>query len=138
MKVKDLMTKVCDTISGNKNILEAAKMMMKKNRGMLVVVEEGGNDKVVGVISNRDIVNRVVAKKMSVEKTLVSDIMSKKVISVTPDETTSKAMFLMRDNGIKRLIVMEHGLLQGLISSTDIVHSMIRYKKKLLDMALDF
>jgi CBS domain-containing protein len=47
-------------------------------------------------------------------------------------------MALMRKHGIKRILVIENGILQGIISSNDIIDGMIKYKKQLLDMAIEF
>jgi len=139
MKVSQLMSKECDFVYSQDSCQEVAKIMATHNRGLLAILKNEDQPEVIGVVSNKDIIDKVVAKKKVPEKVPVSQIMTKKYIYVDPNEITSKVMFLMINNGIKRVLVIDkQGNLVGIIASTDIIRGMLRYKKQLLDLALDF
>jgi len=138
MKVSELMNKDLVVSFGGDTVQKAAEDMAKYHRGLLPVFNNEEEKKVIGVLSNKDIIEKVIAKGKSPNKIFVSDIMMKNVISLTPDDETSKAMSLMRKYGVKRILVINNDVLQGIISSNDILDGMIRYKKKLLEMAIDF
>ena len=138
MIVKNLMNdEVIHIFSGN-TVFEASQEMAKHKRGLLVVMDNDDDRNVVGVISDKDIVREIVSKKRNPQEVTIREVMSPKVIFISPMATLSEAMVLMRENKIKRLIVMEGKKLSGIISSNDILDGMITYKKKLLDLALDF
>ncbi len=138
MDVKDLMNKDTVAVFGGDTVQKAAEEMGKYNRGLVVVFDTIENKKVIGVVSNKDIINKVIAKGISPKKVFIREVMNKNPVSVKPTDHSSKAMGLMRDKGIKRVIVLENGALQGIISSNDILDAMVKYKKQLLEMAIDF
>lgn len=138
MKVSKIMNKDPAVIFGGDTVQKAAEIMTKKNRGLLAVLNTSEERKVIGVITNKDIVNKAISKKMDPSSTTVAGIMTKDILSVTSDSATSDAMLLMRKYHIKRVLVIDNGVLQGIVSSNDIIDAMIMYKKQLLDMALDF
>lgn len=138
MKVKDLMKTDEMFVYGGNNIRQTAELMERKNHGMVVVLKDQESREVVGVLTNKDIVNRVIAKKKDPETTFVKDVMTREFLSIGPDKTTADAMILMKKHDIKRLVVMENGMVQGILHNNDIIGGMLQYKKNLLDMALDF
>ncbi|MBR9699984.1 CBS domain-containing protein [Candidatus Woesearchaeota archaeon] len=138
MKVSGLMSKELCTVYAGDTAQKATEEMAKHNRGLLAVYNDIKDKEVIGVLSNKDIINKIIAKKISPETVFVKDIMTKGVISLSPDKTTSDAMALMREHQIKRILVIENSVLQGIISSNDILEGMVKYKKELLDMAIDF
>ncbi len=138
MKVTELMNPHPVTVYGGDSVQKAAELMAQTGRGLLVVIDNIGDRKVIGVLSNKDIINKVIAKKISPTNRLVSEVMNREVVSIIPEAATSDAMALMRKHGIKRILVIENGILQGIISSNDIIDGMIKYKKQLLDMAIEF
>ena len=138
MLVKELMQKEVVVVYGGNTVRKAAEEMSVNNRGFLPVYDSMENKNLIGVLSNADIVSKVVSKGLDPSSITVSDIMIKKVISISPEAPTSEAMTLMRKYAVKRLPVMENNVLQGIISSNDILNAMIRYKKELLEMAIEF
>ena len=137
MLVKDLMSKNVIIVYGGDTIQKVSEEMAKHNHGIVAVFNDNKNREVIGVVSNKDIINKVISKKISPENMRASDIMSKP-ISINSDKTTSEAMIIIRKYDIKRILVIDQNTLQGIISSQDLVNGMIRYKKELLDLALDF
>lgn len=118
VKVIDAMTREPVSISPNKTIDECAKLMLKKSVGGLVVVE---GSKINGIITEKDLVERVVAKNLDPKKVKVSDVMSKKVIGIKPNLDIYDALIEMRDSNVRRLPVIHNGKLVGLLTEKDIL-----------------
>lgn len=136
--IKDVMTKEVNTIHQGATLHAAALMMNRLDCGLLVVVEHEASRRPVGVISDTDIIKKVVCPRKDPGAMWVKDYMTQRIISTTPDETITNAADMMKQYKVKRLIIIKDGLLEGILSMTDIVPHLINYKKKLLDIALDF
>jgi len=95
-------------------------MMIKENIVAVVVIEKG---KPVGIITEKDILERVVTPLMDVYKTLAKDVMSKPVISIEASESIKEALRLMKKNKIRRLAVTENESLIGLITERRLLAS---------------
>jgi CBS domain-containing protein len=117
MKIKDVMTKDIVFVNSGASVLEAAKLMSHHNIGCVPVMEN--SEKVVGVITDRDIVLRMVALNKSPEKMTVDDIMTAHVFSVQSDAEVDDATELMRQKQIRRLPVVDDGLLVGIVALGD-------------------
>ena len=127
-RVTEIMTEApIDTIERGLTAAFAANVMKERARGSLVVVDSG---KPVGIITERDLVRRIMAENRSPSATKVGDIMSEPLISVGPEATISGAANVMYENGIRRLPVIEEGRLLGMITSTDLVRAMQRESEK--------
>lgn len=136
LKVEDVMVKEVVTINANANVREAAKIMNTHEIGCLIVSSRG---KAVGIITERDILKRVVAEARDPEKTKVREIMSKPLIVVEPEMDLEEAAKLMFKMKIKKLPVVDAGRLMGLVTLTDLARfqpQMIRILKKLSGMEL--
>ncbi len=116
MQVKEIMTQNVVTISSNESISKASELMRQYDIGILPVVDEG---KVVGVITDRDIVTRAVALKKS-EDMSVCDCMSKSCVCANPTQEVSTAAKTMAAQQVRRVPVMENGCLCGILSLGDI------------------
>lgn len=114
MNVKDVMSKEVATCNPQDYVNEVAEQMRTLDIGCLPVLS---NKKVVGMITDRDIVTRSVAKNI---KSKVEDVMTKSVISVSPDDTTTEASILMARNQVRRLPVLENDELVGFVSLADL------------------
>lgn len=102
------------------SVAEAANLLAEYDVGALIVVDSQG---VVGVISERDIARKVAANDLNATETLVEDVMSEKVISVTPFTNLKECEDLMRENGIRHLPVVDNGQLIAVISIRDLLVS---------------
>jgi CBS domain-containing protein len=116
MKIRDVMTPNPRTVSPNDTIQAAAQVMQAEDTGAVPVVNNG---RVLAVVTDRDIVVRVVAEGGSLS-TPVGDIASKNVIFVTPEMSTSDASELMSEHQIRRLPVVENDRLVGIVSIGDL------------------
>jgi CBS domain-containing protein len=117
--VKDIMTKEVVKISVNDNVFAAAEIMNSSEIGCLVVVD-GENP--LGIITERDIVRRVVAKELPLE-TKVSKVMSKSLITIDPEASLKEASRVMSSHKIRRLPVLKQNKLVGIIVSADFVRN---------------
>jgi len=116
--IRQVMTRGVEAISAAATLEEAAKAMRTHNVGILPVLE---NEKLAGVITDRDIAVRAVSARMRPEMTRVRDIMTPKVIACYEDQDIKKASLLLENNLIHRLIVLDRiGKLVGLVSLSDI------------------
>lgn len=99
-------------------VWEAACMMTGANCGSVLIVDTPG--KLLGIVTERDLMTRVLAKALSPEKTLVSEVMTKHPHCVTPETLVSDAVLLMIERGFRHLpIVGSHGKLLGVFSVRD-------------------
>ncbi len=118
-QVKDIMTKEVVTIESNKSVFEAAGLMSEKGLGCLIVVIKGFP---VGIITERDIVRRIVAKHNSLDAK-VSEVMTKTLITVDPDTSLREAARVMSANKIRRLPVLKQNKLVGIVVASDFVRN---------------
>ena len=117
MFVKEVMKKDIKTTHSEATVLDAAKIMADNGIGSLVVVD----DVLRGIVTERDMLNKIVAKDKDPKKTMVKDIMTKNVISIGPDKDMEVACDLMAKYRIKRLPVVFGDEVVGIITSTDVV-----------------
>ena len=118
MKLKDIMTRSVVKIHHKESVGVAARMLTHYNIGVLPVCD--GEGKLVGVVTDRDVVIRCVASGRQPEKTKVCDIMTTRVISASPDMDAAVATHLMGREQVRRLPVVERGKLCGMVSLGDL------------------
>jgi len=122
MKVSEIMTKNMIVVGTDNTILDVAKLMRHHNIGCVPVVENG--DKVIGVITDRDIVMNMAQFNSDPANTCAKEIASDVVYKVKPDVDVNYALDLMQKQRIRRLPVMEGENLVGIVSLGDIaVHT---------------
>ena len=110
------------TIGPDAKVIDSLKVMAEKNIGALLVVE---NEKLVGIVSERDYARKVALYGKSSHDTPVKDIMTARVICVKPDNTVEECMAVMTDKKIRHLPVIEDGKLLGVLSIGDLVKETI-------------
>ena len=110
------------SISPEATVLEAVQMMADKNVGALLVTE---NDRLVGIISERDYTRKVVIKGKASKTTAVKEILSSHVLHVTPAHTVQECLRLMTDNHFRHLPVLEGDRIAGIVSIWDLVNWII-------------
>lgn len=116
MKIRDVMTPNPKTVSPNDTVQSAAQVMRAEDTGAVPVVENG---RVLAVVTDRDIVVRVVADGGAATRP-VREIASTDVVTVTPETSTREASELMGERQIRRLPVVENGRLVGIVSLGDL------------------
>ena len=130
MKVAEILqakgTKVF-SITSDITVYEALKAMGERNIGALLVIED---QQLMGIISERDYARKIILKGKSSHDTLVKEIMTEKVISISPADNIDKCMELMSERHIRHLPVMKDGIVTGIISITDVVTAIIASQKE--------
>ncbi|MEK6207559.1 MAG: CBS domain-containing protein [Chloroflexota bacterium] len=120
MKVRELMTKQPTTVEPDAKLGEVATLMKQEDCGSIPVVEGG---RLVGIVTDRDIVVRGVASGKDPKNQRVSEVMSADPVSIGPDEDITAAEKVMGDRQIRRLPVVEGGKLVGIIVTAQIARA---------------
>lgn len=118
MKLRDVMTTPVIRIHPDETVAVAARTLSHYNIGILPVC--GGDGKLCGLVTDRDLVTRCLAAGRSPVNTMVRDVMTAKVISAQPDLDGAAAANLMGKEQIRRLPVVENGRLCGMVSLGDL------------------
>ena len=111
-------------------VFDALQLMANKKVGALLVLEE---DSLVGVFSERDYARKVTLKGKSSKDTPVRDIMSTKIVCVTPNQSTEECMSLMTEKRVRHLPVMDGEKLIGIISIGDVVKAVIADREDIIE-----
>jgi CBS domain-containing protein len=106
------------TIDENRSVVEAAKSISDNNRGSLMVTRDGN---IVGILTERDILKKVVAKSLDPSSTKAKDVMSPSPITIDKDKPLREAIDLMNRMGIRRMLVTENGKIVGIFTLRDIL-----------------
>ncbi len=117
MKIRDVMTSSVDWVTPSTSVIDIAKMMKKNDVGSVPVCE---GDKLMGIITDRDIVLKVVAVGGDVNESSAKGIMNTNVITATADQDVHEAADLMSKYQIRRLPVLEQGKLVGILALGDL------------------
>lgn len=121
MKVREIMTPNPATCKPTTNIQEVAKLMVDCDCGAIPVIETNGSSKPVGIITDRDIVARIIARGQNPLLMRVVDAMTRKVVSVSPDTDLEEAIQVMKDNQVRRLVVKgDDGCCAGILAQADL------------------
>jgi len=130
LKLSDVMVKDVITVEEEATVREAVELMNEHEIGCLVVVERG---KPAGIVTERDMLKRILLEDKNPKKTKVSEIMSKPLVVGKPQMSIEDAVKLMFKQKIKKLPVADNNHLVGLVTLTDLVRSreIIKTLKKL-------
>jgi CBS domain-containing protein len=132
LQIEDVMVEEVVTTEEDTTVMQAVKIMNKLEIGCLIVVRKG---KPAGILTERDLLRRVLAKSKDPKKTIVSEVMTKPLVFGKPHMEVEEAVKLMFKMKIKKLpVVGKNGQLAGLITLTDLVRfqpQMISIIKKL-------
>ena len=119
MLVKDIMSSPVITVDKNKKIDEVAKLMEMQRLGSIVVSEDDG--KPIGIITERDLVTRVLAKNKLPSQLSAKEVMTTPLVTIRPEETLNNAARQMSRLNLRRVGVFYKGDLVGIVSSKDIL-----------------
>ena len=118
MRVKDCMTKQVVSISAAEPACVAARLMARYNVGALPV--RGGDGRLEGIVTDRDIVLRCIAAGKSPKAMRVQELMTRRVAAAAPDTDVTAAAGIMASEQVRRLPVIEQGRLVGMVSLADL------------------
>ncbi len=122
LKVREVMSKQVVTAKEEDNVQDIAKLMKDKSLGSIIIVDDKGNP--TGIVTDRDIVMRIVAKNILPSQLKSKDVMSTPVNIVGPDMDVGEAVKMMNERRIRRLLVMNEGKIVGLITDRAIFQIM--------------
>jgi CBS domain-containing protein len=117
------------TITPDTSVYHALELMVEKNVSALLVME---NDKLAGIFTERDYARKVALKGKSSKDTLIADIMTRDLITVTSSSSIDECMQLMTGKYIRHLPVVDEGKLAGIISIGDVVRCIIQEQKSII------
>jgi|SRR3989344_1373637 len=126
IKVSEVMNRFPVITSKNELLPKAARKMLSHNVGCLIVKEK---DTLIGIVTEKDIVEDAVAKELNIKKTRVKDVMSIAMINISPDDDILDAIRKMKREDVRRLPVLDGRKLVGLLTVRDI----LRAEPKLFD-----
>ncbi len=106
------------TIDENGSVFEAARSMVDNNRGSVVVTRAGRS---TGILTERDIMKKVVAKSLNPSSTKVKDVMTTSLVTIEKDKPLREAIDLMNRKGLRRMLVTEKGEVVGIFTLRDII-----------------
>jgi CBS domain-containing protein len=125
--VRDAMTENPRSIGASASVVEAARLMREGDIGSLPITDD---EKLVGMITDRDITTRVVAEASDLATTSVGDVYSQDLISVEPDKELEEAVQLMARHQVRRLPVVENGRLVGIVAQADVALALRENEQK--------
>ena len=133
IKEKDIQELL--SIEPSQTLTDALTIMAEYKIGALLVMK---NKKMVGIVSERDYAREVVLKKKSPKTTLVEDIMTRKIISLSGTDSFEKGLEVMTERRIRHLPVMHDEEILGMVSIGDLVKEMIAHQKHLISQLESF
>lgn len=117
-QIRELMTVTPRTVKTGDSIVDAAKLMKGEDSGIAPIVD---GDRLVGVVTDRDITIRVVAEGRDPQSTKVEEIASQNLVTIDPQQDLDEALRLMAQHQVRRLpVVEEDGKLVGIVSQADV------------------
>jgi CBS domain-containing protein len=134
MEVSEVMTSTVFSIYPDQTVEEAAKLMLDKKIGCVIIQPRKGEKTPLGIITERDIVTRVVAIGKNPAEVTVDEIATKPVVTANSALDVSKAMSLMAKLNIRRLIIVENNNVVGIVTYRDL----LRIAPSLLEIALEY
>ena len=138
--VKDIMSSPALTIEENETAKAAGEKMKKHRKGCLLVTRNG---KPVGIVSDSDLINKVLVKDKLASQVLVKEIMSSPLVTVRPDDNIVDAVNKIKKNNIHRLPVIDKGKIVGIISLSDIARAspemieLLEYRLKMKETPIE-
>jgi CBS domain-containing protein len=118
--IREVMTSEVKACEPTATVVEVAKLMAQEDVGPIPIVEDG---RLIGIVTDRDIVVNVVAKGTDVNTTTVGDIASRDLVTISPDDDMNDALGLMAANQVRRLPVVEGDRLVGIVAQADIART---------------
>jgi len=124
------------TTTKDKNVRQALILMSENNIGAIIVVDN--NDSPIGIFSERDYARKIILKGKSSKDTLLDEVMTKELITVTKNYKIDQCMKKMNEKGIRHLPVLENKKIVGIISIRDVLKIMMKEQKELIDRLQKF
>ena len=118
-------------ISKDQSVMQALILMSEKNIGAIIIIDN--NDFPIGIFSERDYARKVILNGKNSKDTLLDEVMTKALVTVTRDFKVEQCMGLMTEHRIRHLPILENKKVVGIISIGDVLKIMIKEQKDLID-----
>ena len=119
------------TISKDQSVRRALIIMSEKNISSIIIVDN--NDFPIGIFSERDYARKIILKGKSSKDTLLDEVMTKELITITRDYKVDQCMEIMNEKRIRHLPVLENKKIVGIVSIRDVLKIMIEEQKELIN-----
>lgn len=119
--VKGVMSKPVITIEIGSSVRAAAELMSEKNVGSIIVTHKS---KPVGIVTERDILHRVVAKGLDGSQMLIEEIMSKPLVTISKDIPIVEAIRILQKKKIRRILILDKSKLVGIVTQRDLLRAL--------------
>jgi CBS domain-containing protein len=121
-KIADVMKQRPRAVTAQTTVREAARLMEEEDVGSLPVVDEG--TRLIGIVTDRDVAVRVVARGLDSDTTTVGDVASRDIVALTPDHALDDALQLMAEEQVRRVpIIVRDNQLVGMLAQADVAHA---------------
>ena len=131
MLVEEVMTRDVVTIDCNNNVYDACKIFVENKVGCLVVMDR---DIIVGIVTERDTIERVILQNLDPNNTKIREIMSQNIKTIHALTPLEKAAQIMKDNNIKKLPVILNNEIVGIVTETDITQTIEVFSEAIEDL----
>jgi len=124
--IKAYMTRAVNTVDSDATVTTAARIMAadKDFEGYVIILQKG---KPIGMVTERDLVNKVIVEGLDPAKTNVADVMSTPLITIDPDDDLLKATQIMKDQNVRKLVVVRDEIIYGIITAKKISQNVQDY-----------
>jgi len=119
------------TFSKDQSVKQALILMSENNIGAIIIIDE--NDFPIGIFSERDYARKIILKGKSSKDTLLDEVMTKELITVTKNYKIDQCMEIMNEKKIRHLPVLENKKIVGIISIRDVLKIMMQEQKELIE-----
>jgi CBS domain-containing protein len=133
--VKNYMRKTFSTISTVASASETSKIMSNDKVGYIIVLENG---RPVGIVTERDLILKVMAEDKDPKETKTSECMSAPLVTIDPDKSIDEAVETMKKHGFRRLPVVKGDIIYGVFTARDLVEHFEEFEKTLAMTILRF
>lgn len=123
------------SVKPGEHVLSAVRAMCERRVGAILVCE---NDEVIGILSERDVMTRVILEGRAPDQTLVRDVMTRDVVAIDPKTSTMEAMAIMTKRRCRHLPVMDGGKVVGVLSIGDLVRHVSAAQEYEIRMLTDY
>lgn len=121
-KVRDVMSSPVVSVLPTDSVFEAASKMMSHGVGA-VVIESGGRPE--GIVTERDLIRRVLMEGRDPKKVACREIMSKPLVTIDPEASILKAITLMKEKEIRRIVVVKGGRTVGIVTEKELIRNLL-------------
>lgn len=131
MLIKEIMSKHVITVQSDSSVFDACQLYQQYKVGCLLVLDR--EKTMVGIVTERDFIERTICAKKNPETTKVSDIMTRKLITIHSLDKIEKAIELMKKHDVKKLPVVYNNAIAGIITVTDLSRARPELSKRFMD-----